>query len=258
MELSDMMKRIIACVVALMVCASLVLPAAAARFTPSVVNKRAPKVTYLPGAVDGTGTPAWAEILVDGKTTAYVYEDCLVVTSVADAPTSNEIPGTARSILLDIYKKLLSGEMTLPYEKLGLNPQKMAIRDLFDASFVCGNNSNYATDHPEELEPQGTSIRITFDVGVDADTNIYTMTYKNNEWVPIVETVNNGDGTVTCTFEKLCPVVFCVEVEEEPSEPPKSGDPAGENLIMWIVIAAASLVAVVALVVVYRVKTSKK
>ena len=253
------MKRIIACIVALMLCAAMVLPVYAAPvFTPSVVSKRAPKIVY---KNDPNGTPAWAELLVDGKVTAYVYEDCLIVTSVADAPTSNEIPSASRSVLMDIYKKLLNGQMKLPYEKLGKDPNKMSIRDLFDATFVCGNNSEYSFDHPEYLEPEKTCIRITFEVGVKASENVYTMTYKNGEWNPIVETINNGDGTVTCTFEKLCPVVFCVEAADEGGEggetpePPKSGD---ENMTMWIAIASASLVAIAALVVVYRVKFTKK
>ena len=236
------------------------MPAFAAPvFTPSVASKRAPKIVF---KNDPNGTPAWAEIVIDGKITAYVYEECLIVTSVADAPTSTEIPATARTTLMDVYKKLLNGQMKLPYDKLGVDADKMSIRDLFDASFVCGDNSDYPIDHPEVLEPENVCIRLTFDVGVQASDKVYTMTYKNNEWTPVVATVNNGDGTVTCTFEKLCPVVFCVETADEggSSKPdsPGTGDPAGENMILWIAIASTSLVAIAALVVVYRVKFSKK
>lgn len=251
------MRRILACIVALMVCATLVLPAAASTFTPSVTYKGAPRIVPI---TDADGNPAIGEILEGEEVIDYLYAGCLIITAVSEANTSEEIPDPSREMLLSVYEKLKSGEMKLPYEKLGVDASKMSIRDLFDATFICGDNAAYAVDHPEVLEPNGIVLRITFDLGVAADANVYTMTYKNNEWKPAVKTVNNGDGTVTCTFEKLCPVVFCVETSEGGgnTEPPKSGDPAGDNMTLWIVTAVSSLVAVAALVVIYRVKFSKK
>lgn len=254
------MKKIIACIVALMVCASMVLPVAAAKdtFTPSVTNKPSPDVVPVP---DPDGVPAIGEILAGDEVIDYIYEDCLVITAVADADTSELIPDPARDLLLDVYEQLRSGSMKLPYSKFnaGLKDEDMVIRDLFDASFLCGDGT-MGTDHPEVLEPAGVVLRITFDLGVAADDKVYTMTYKNGEWDPIVSTVNNGDGTVTCTFEHLCPIAFSVErAESEPVTPPvQTGDPAGDNMIIWIVVAVASLVALVALVVIYRAKFSKK
>ena len=251
------MRRVFACIVALMVCAAMVLPVAASTFTPSVTNKPAPRIVPM---MDPDGNPVWGEILEDGVVIDYLYEGCLIVTSVADAPTSTEIPDDSEDLLLSVYSKLQSGEMKLPYDKLGLKEKNAVIRDLFDATFVCGDaDSLFAVDHPEVLEPEGVVLRITFDLGVAATDKIHTMTYKDGQWNPIVKTVNNGDGTVTCTFEKLCPVVFVMETAEDtPVDPPKTGDPAGENMIVWIITAAASLVAIAALVVIYRVKFSKK
>ncbi len=264
------MKRMIALVVALMVCAALVLPAAASTFTPSVTYKDAPQIVPVPGVTDPEGNPALGEIWKDDIFFEYLYDGCLVITSVAEAQTSTQIPEDAKNLLLEVYEKLSNGEMKLPYEKLGLNPDNMVIRDLFDATFLCGND-HYAVNHPEMLEPEGTVIKLTFDIGVDASEKVYTMTYKQGEWNPIVETVNNGDGTVTCTFEKLCPVVFCVETADEggddeggsgnkpgdddDDENSKTGD---ESITLWIVTASVSLVAIVALVVIYRSKFSKK
>ena len=179
----------------------------------------------------------------DGQIIDYVYEDCLIITPVSEAKTSTEIPDYAEKVLLDVYGKLTSGEMTIPYEKHDskLNTGNMVIRDLFDATFIC-------TEHPDMLEPEGVTLRIIFDVNFAKDVEVDTMTYKNNEWNPIVSTVNNGDGTVTCTFEKLCPVEFSVKTAEEP--PVQTGDDSGKDLLLWGSVAAVALVAIVVLAVV--------
>lgn len=245
------MKRFVAILVALMLCASLALPVAAANneFTPSVENKPAPEIVPV---MDPDGNPALAMILNgDGEIIDYVYEDCLIITSVSEAATSTKIPDAAEKLLLDVYGKLTSGDMTLPYEKFDskLNAGNMVIRDLFDATFLCG-------EHPEMLEPKGVILRIKFKLNVAADTNVYTMTYNDEAWSPIKSTVNNGDGTVTCDFEHLCPVAFSVETGAKP--PVQTGDEAGDALVIWSVVAGVSLLAVVALTVVYFRGNSKK
>ena len=82
------------------------------------------------------------------------------------------------------------------------------------------------------------------------------MTYNDGQWEPIRETRNNGDGTVTCLFEHLCPVAFFVEERavqtsaevsaplqnEEPPQPDNSG------VAVWAGIGAA-VAAVLAAVV---------
>ncbi len=237
------MKRVFAIIAVLTLCCAMFMPVAAAEneFTPSVTNKPAPEVVPVP---DGDGEPAIGVLYDDdGQIIDYVYEDCLIITPVSEAKTSTEIPDYAEKVLLDVYGKLTSGEMTIPYEKHDskLNTGNMVIRDLFDATFIC-------TEHPDMLEPQGVTLRIIFDLNVAKDVEVYTMTYKNNEWNPIVSTVNNGDGTVTCTFEKLCPVEFSVKTAEEP--PVQTGDDSGKDLLLWGSVAAVALVAIVVLAVV--------
>ena len=244
------MKKIIAILAVLMLCAAMVIPAAAANneFTPSVTNKPAPEIVPVE---DPDGEPAIGVICNgDGEIIDYVYESCLIVTPVSQAKTSTEIPDASRQVLLDVYGKLTSGEMTIPYEKHDskLNTGNMVIRDLFDATFVC-------EEHPIMLEPEGVTFVITFDIGVAADVDVYTMTYKNDQWDPIVSTVNNGDGTVTCTFEKLCPVEFSVKTAEEP--PVQTGDDSGKDLALWGSIAAVAMVGIVVLTVV-GVRSGKK
>lgn len=257
------MKKIIACIVALMVCATMVLPAFAAEdtFTPSVTDKPAPEIVPV---LDPDGNPALAEVVKGDEVIGYVYEDCLVITSVAEALTSTDIPAAAKTLLLDVYNKLIKDEMKIPYDIFGagLNADKMVVRDLFDVSFLCGG-SETMIDHPELLEAEGVVLRVTFNLGVGANDKVYTSTFKNEAWNAIVSTKNNGDGTVTCTFEHLCPVAFSVETADSGSDTPvvpddpSTGDPEGEKLGLWITVAAVSLVAVVALVTVYVVKSKK-
>ena len=243
------MKKFLAILVAAMLCVSFAVPALAAEaeFTPSVTNKPAPEIVPV---TDPDGNPAIGIICNDeGQIIDYVYEGCLVITPVSEAETSTEIPEASRVILLDVYDKLTSGEMTIPYEKHNskLNSSNMVIRDLFDATFVC-------TDHPAMLEPEGVTLTLVFDLGVKADVDVYTMTYKNSEWNPIVSCENNGDGTVTCVFEKLCPVEFSVETAAEP--PVQTGDVG--NMSMWGLVAVIALVAIIALTVIYRIDAKKR
>ena len=242
------MKKFIACLVALMLCVSMVLPvmAAEAEFTPSVTNKPAPEIVPV---TDPDGNPAIAVVCDDdGQIIDYVYEDCLVVTPVSEAKTSERIPDYAEKLLLEVYDKLTGGEMTIPYEKHDAerNSSNMVIRDLFDATFLC-------EEHPEMLQPEGVTLKITFKLNVAADETVYAMSYKNNEWNPVVETVNNGDGTVTCTFENLCPIEFSVRTAVKP--PVQTGDQGSMGL--WILLAGVALCAIAVLTVVY-VKDSKK
>lgn len=237
------MKKIIACMAVLLLCASLFFPVAAAEdFTPSVTNKPAPEVVPVPTPDGGEAIAVICD--ADGNIIAYVTADCLIITAVSEAATSTLIPEESKSLLLDVYGKLTSGEMTLPYEKHGaeLNTGNMVIRDLFDATWLC-------EDHPEMLLPEGVVLKITFKLNVDADAEVFSMTYNDGEWNPIVETVNNGDGTVTCTFEHLCPVEFSVRTEKTPSQ---TGDTLAAQLPIWGLVAMVSLLAIAVLALIYR------
>ena len=232
------MKRMFAIITVALMCVSLMVPAMAAQeFMPSVTNKPAPEVML-------------ARILdKDGSVIEEVGNECLIITPVSEVETSTEIPEASRVVLRDVYQKLTDGSMTIPYEKhnAGLDPSKMVIRDLFDATFVC-------TECPEMLEPEGVVLEIVFDLNVAPGVNVYAMTYKNDQWDPIVSCVNNGDGTVTATFEKLCPVEFSINTDTTP--PSGTGDV--NPFSVWGVIAIVSLAAIVILTVVYVVGSKKR
>ena len=172
------MKKVICLTLAVLICVSLAVTALANTFVPSITYKGSP------------------DIVSD-------YEGCLRVTPVSKAKT---LPKAEEELLLKVYKELSDGTMVLPYDKVeGIDADKMVIRELLDVAFTCDH------EHATKLKDEGVSVTVTFKLGVAKDDVLVAMTYVNDEWVPAVELVNNGDGSVTCTFEDLCPVVFAIE-----------------------------------------------
>ena len=225
------MRRMICLLGVLLVCATLVCPALAAdTFVPSISYKPAPTVksAELGGADVG---------------------DCVVVTSIAQAKDkSTDITQDARDELLDVYKKLSDGSMKPPVDGY-------VIRELVDVDFEqtdCVQKD--AHSHAEELAKDGTTIKVTFDLGVAKSTKVVVKTFTNGAWEDVVAVTNNGDGTVTVEFEHFCPVAFCVEQGAE-VPPSQTGDEAGQNMILWIGLMVVSLAAIVVLVILGRKRT---
>jgi hypothetical protein len=233
-ELSDM-KKLICLLTVLALAMAFACPVFAAEaFVPSISDKEEPDIVPDDEGVIG-------EIWKDDEVIDKVEGGCLVITPISEAETSTEIPEDAREELLYVYKELLEGDMTLPYEQDGLDPETMVIRELIDASWLC-------EDHPAMLEPEGVTIDLTFDIGVDADTKVYVYVRIDGVWTA-VPVINNGDGTVTCTFEELCPIAFCVAAGT--GKPPvQTGDEF--NPTIWIVLLAVSAAALVGVVVLRR------
>ncbi len=230
------MKKLICLLTVLALAMAFACPVFAAEaFVPSISDKEEPDIVPDDEGVIGEIKGEDGEIIdkVDG--------DCLVITPISEAETSTRIPEDAREELLYVYEELLNGDMTLPYEQDGLDPETMVIRELIDASWLC-------EEHPAMLEPEGVTIDLTFDIGVDADTKVYVYVRIDGEWTA-VPVVNNGDGTVTCTFEELCPIAFCVAAGT--GKPPvQTGDEF--NPTIWIVLLAVSAAALVGVVVLRR------
>lgn len=226
------MRKTIAMAIALVMCMMLACPVLASEFVPSISDKGAPElVTHL----DDDGNVVIGRVVDDsGNTVSDIHEHCLVVTPVSKAKTSQLIPDEAEEMLLYVYDELRD-DMQIPYEKFNadLDPAKMVIRDLFDASWLCA-------EHPDMVAPKGVYVELTFNLRVGKETDVYVMTYKNDEWNPIVSTVNNGDGTVTCLFEDFCPISFSVPMGSD-VPPAQTGDPA--DITLWVILMAVSAVA---------------
>lgn len=229
------MKRIATLLLALLLIAALAAPALAAenKFVPSISYKDGPDIVS--GDLDGT--PAGP---------------CLVVSSITDCrDKSTDIYQEERDLLLEVYKDLSDGTVKLPIE------EDYVIRELVDVSWkktTCVENPH---PHREELKQEGVHLTVDFDLGVPKDIPILVLTYIDGEWIPVEKVVNNGKGIVTVTFEDICPVVFCVDPNDV-YMPPKTGDQARQDMILWISLMVLSVIAIVVLLVLRKKKHHKR
>jgi hypothetical protein len=174
------------------------------------------------------------------------YVNCLTLTALESAGTHQlDLGADAKSLLIDVYNKLEAKTMVLPesaLKKAGLEPKSAIIRELLDVTWVCEENPT----HMEKLQDPDVQLKITFKMkGLKENAKISVMTYKNDAWNPIAEVVNNGDETVTCTFDHLCPVAFVVG----PDGIPDTGVQFDMELVLWacvLAVSAAALVVVIA------------
>lgn len=244
------MRRIVCLFIALVLCLSIAVPAFATDtgFVPSITYKPNPEIVPVVGE-DGEESIG---VIRDenGEIISYVEHGCLMITPIAHVWDEEiEVPENIEKLLTGVYEGLNDGSMKIPYEKFeaNLNAADMVIRDLFDARWVC-------EEHRAMVEKEGVTFEITFDLGVVAEAQIFVMTYDEatKEWDPIVKTVNNGDGTVTCTFEHLCAVSFSMPLAGTVAP---TDDAQSPNVLPWIIIL---ILAVVGVVTVLVVKNKKK
>lgn len=224
------MRKIICLLSTLVLLVSLgVSVLAATGFVPSITYKDGPEIT-------------WATFEDED------VSDCLVITSIKQATDkTTDITQAERDHLLDVYAKLKDGSMTLPIN------EDYVIRELVDVSYKyesCRQQPDTHGDKPTELKEPGKTLTVNFNLGVNAGTEVVVMTYIDGKWEKIQSVVNNGDGTVTCVFEDICPVVFAVKESQNGTTPPQTGDTSGKYLPLWIGTLALSGVALVTLVVV--------
>lgn len=225
------MKKLISLFTTLVLCMSIAMPTFAAEndFVPSITYKPNPDIV---GVLNEAGEE-FIGVIRDavGKVMEYVDSEYLDVTPVADIwDEAKEVPEHIKEMLQDVYDSLSKGEIKIPYEEYGegLSAANMVIRDLFDVRF---SNEEYQ----KMLEEEGVAFEITFDLGIVPDAEIIAMTMDEStrQWSLIEKTVNNGDGTVTCTFEHFCPVVFAMPVA--PASAPIDAV-SGINYLPWIAV----------------------
>lgn len=197
------------------------------------VSRFLPSVTYKNG-------PTIKEAILDGKDAG----GCVIVTSLKEAEEkSTDLSQEDRDLLLDIYKQLEEGTMVLPLKGA------YVIRDLVDVSFAyeaCTQDMSHGKKD-EHLGEKEILLSVTFELDVEADESVFVMTYVDEEWILVSEVENNGDGTITCEFEDICPVVFAVADKEKAPWNPSTGDTAGNQLMLVMTMMLLSAAGVVTL-----------
>ena len=222
------MRKLLCLLVSLVLCACMVLPALAAE------NSFVPSVTYK----DGPGVK-------DATMNDEDVDDCVVVTTIEEAENkSTDISQDDRDLLLEVYEELQNGNMELPLD------DDYVIRDLVDVSFEY-EDCREIEEHghkDEKLKEEGVTLTVTFELGVGPYEDVVVVAYIDGQWVVIEDVTNNGDGTVTCVFEDICPVAFAVK-ERSGANNPATGDLAGNRMVLFVgmmVLSAAGIVALLA------------
>lgn len=261
------MKKVIAILIAVVLLFSIGTTAFAANFTPSVEEKDAPTVVApSEGSIkqeikDQIKEEDTVAVIVHSKTDKVakeVHESKLVVTSVAEKDESKEIPKEAKEDLekayevLSVKDKKISQIIPADVSKAVTDTVKkeigadktaddLIVRDLFDVSLVCEESNELLIDEAHHL-------LLTFNLGVKKGEFVTTLKFnpETDKWETIRDTKNNGDGTVTCEFDHLCPIAFLVEKTDSNSA--QTGD-ASVSLYVWVAIAAAAAALIVVLVV---------
>ena len=216
------MRRGMTLVLVMLLCMAMACPVFADSFVPSITYKDGPEIE-------------------DAEMNGEDVADCLIVSSLKDAEEkTTDISQEERDLLLDIYDQITSGTMELPLE------EDYVIRELVDVSYEKKDCVDEDHDHEEDLKEEGTTVVVRFDLGVKEDEAVKVLVYVDGQWVPVDNVVNNGDGSITCEFEDIGPVVFCVE-SKSGGEPPKTGDAMGRSLYLWFGLMAVSLVSILVL-----------
>lgn len=240
------MKKLTCLLLALAMCLSIAAPVFATEnegFVPSITYKPSPEIVTVK---DENGEEAIGVVRNEkGEVIDYVEHGCLKITPIAHVwDPEVEVPEDVERLLTFVYEELNAERMNIPYEKhegLDLEGKNMVIRDLFDARWAC-------EEHRAMIEDKGILFEITFDLGISAETPVYVMTYdeETKEWSPIVETVNNGDGTVTCTFEHLCAIEFSMPVAAANAP---IDDATSMPIWPWILILVLAVAAILVIVI---------
>ena len=250
------MRKVISLLLVVALCVVLAVPvfADSGDFVPSITYKAEPEIVPIQ---DDQGEEVSGVIMDDeGETIDYIEQICLDVTPIAHVWDEDEVVDeTVKALLAFVYEGITTQEIEIPFEKFWpeLDTSSIVVRDLFDVRWCCD-------DHPGMVAPDGIVFDITFDLGVMPDADVYALTYdeETKEWAAIVNAVNNGDGTVTCTFEHLCAVVFATPVTAEDvpvSDVPVSDTPS-MNVMPWIVVIVLAVAAAVAIIVKNKKKTA--
>ena len=219
------MKKIITLLLSVMLCFALACPAVATEdlFVPSIGYKDGPQI-------------------IDTS----LETDCLIVTSIRGAEQqTTDIYQEDRDLLLRVYDQLMDASMKLPLED-----NTYVIRELVDVSFKksdCQENAEH-DDKKEWLAEEDTTVTVVFDMGIKDTTEVIVFVYVDDQWVKVEHVRNLGGGQLEVEFEDICPVAFCVDPDAEEQAPP-TGDVAGQNLLLWIILMAVSFVAIIALMI---------
>ncbi len=228
------MKKVISIIMTAVILATLALPtfAAESSFVESITVKPAPEVVVA-SIVDRNNNKK-----------EDVTADQLIVTPYRPGEES-DIQKELHTVYDEIDKNgapaIFSDEDAASVKKDGLKLDKLVVSDLFDIFYTKENTLS-----------ENHKLNITFQTKLDLKKkSVVVMVKHNGTWmrVPSSDVKLLENGRINVSFSKISPVVFLIE-----DTPSKTSDTI--SLVVWSVVAAASLAAMV-LIVVFRSKSKK-
>lgn len=259
------MKKLAAMATAILAAACMAVSVSAADFTPSVTGKEAPDIVPVQ-TQDGKEAAALIKG-ADGKEIQGVSADNILVTPVAK---TDEAPADVSQQLNAAYEQIKAAatlDKLVPniadaLDKLPGKPavSDLVVRDLFDVKLG---------DAEKALLKDGAYVDIRFKVSLAKDDVIVCLhNVGGTEWEVIdpSKVVNNGDGTVTVSFNSLSPIAFAVQTSDggsttKPSDKPVGPAETGERgispAVLWVGAAALAVVAVITVIEVKKSKSKK-
>ncbi len=262
------MKKIMTVSLILMMLVAISVNAFAA-FVPSIEVKSAPRVVSF---VEDGKELIGKIVDKDGNVLSLENPWCIIITPVAEVYKEKAAGALAVMNQIRSYMALaakaesvkedheataeVKNDLLNSYENMkkngtkelkGLVDEGLVVRDMFAISSECAQVLSL-------LPIEGNKLQVKFDLGIAKDEKIQAVVRVNDQWkkLPIV---NNGDGTVSATFEDLGIVAF---LGKTTAESPDTGDHSAKDLAFWIGLMAVSAGAIVALLVIARRKKNAK
>lgn len=202
------MRKVIAVVLAIVLCLSIAVVAAADAFAPSVTAKPAPDVV-------GAGEKNTVEVKDEsGKVVASVEAVKLEVTPVAAVMNeeAKNITEEKAEALKKVYEELSKKDADIAATVEGLedvlkeqkiDASKLVVKDLFDISV-----KDEAIE--KHLEKEGNTIEVVLKADIQEGQFVTVAVFKDGKWVIAENVVVNEDGTILVTLEYLGAVAIIV------------------------------------------------
>lgn len=232
---------------------------ATVEFTPSVTNKGAPDVVY----TEEDNTVFGYMLDEFGNIIHKTVDDCFEIISFADIEKSTTLSDKEKELINKLYSELTDSDTNLSElcpdlndivkDKLGneYDADDLVIRDYFDIDELC-------EEVKKQLPKDGVTLELTFDLSIGKNDFITAMVYIDGKWQVVPNIVNNGDGTVTVTFEEFGPVAFLVPGNTVYTSAPATGDTNYNSLILWSSVLVVSIGAIVFVICTSKKKKSDK
>lgn len=244
------MKKFTAILAAVLAAACMASPVWAADFTPSIQGKEAPGVETVQTQ---SGEEAVAIIRDEtGNEVQGVAADGLIITPVAETDNAS---AEIRESLLSAYEQIQAADSleavapdigTVLVELTSeLTVDDLVVRDLFDVTLG---------DEEHALLEGGNTIDLRFQLGIGAEDLVLCLHNLGGEEWEVIDpsrVVNNGDGTVTVTFDSLSPVAFVVQktdaagsdAESSGTVPTQTGVDNSTDPLLWAGLGIAVVIA---------------